>query len=256
MNEHECCYCKKRYREKYAHDRHITTCEFFYKSKHELNYMIETAEERIPTNRELYSIMQEMLIRINRLEDENKKSRHIQNTKINVLEWLNDSMKPKKTLAKFINEDILPNVSKYLETVFDENLIVGVTKAIESAISTYDMDELPMRTFENKPNQYFIFKKDTESNSNMWVQITSNQFDKYISLISSQFLLDFYNIWCVENKHKIETDEDFKDIHITYNRKIIGTGMGTEENRNKRIRESLNKRIMTDVKSIVEYNII
>lgn len=253
MSDYECHYCKKQYREKYKHDRHILICEFFYKSQREIKDIAENIEEKIPSTRELYLIMQDMMFRIKKLEDENKKLKQIQNKKINILEWLNTSTKPKLTLARWINEHIIPNVNKYLETVFEENLVTGITKLIEEAISLFDIEELPLRTFENKPNVFFIYKK--EDDKHIWLQISSTVFDKYITVISQQFVIDFNNKWYLENKSKIDSDETYKDMYVTRYKNIIG-GNTSEEQNNKRIREYIFKQLLTNIKTIVEYDIV
>ena len=253
MSDYECQFCKKQYREKYKHDRHILICEFFYKSQREIKDIAENTEEKIPSTRELYVIMQEMMFRIKKLEDENKKLKQIQNKKINILEWLNTSAKPKLTLARWINEHILPNVNKYLETVFEENLIAGIIKLIEEAISLFDIEELPLRTFENKPNVFFIYKK--EEDKHVWVQITSTAIDRYISIISQEFIIVFNNKWCFENKSKIDNDENYKDIYVTRYKNIIG-GNNTAEQTNKRVREYIFKQLLINIKTIVEYDIV
>ena len=63
-----CCeYCNKTYILKHNYDRHKSVCNFFYKSPKEIADEIDN-EGPIPNMREMYSLIQTMALRIQKLE--------------------------------------------------------------------------------------------------------------------------------------------------------------------------------------------
>lgn len=253
MDQYECNFCKKTYRQKFSYDQHKLCCEFFYKSKREQDYEIEDADEKIPSQRDMYRLMKNMMMRIDKLEQENSKLKQNQRTTVNVLDWLNKSPnQPNITFFDWMKEKILPKVHTYLEIVFTEDLITGIIQVIEDAIASSLTDEIPLRIFENRNNIFYIYKNEKSENKNTWVQITNTMFDKYMSAISNHFVTVFDKYWVQVNKDKIERDETYKEMYLNYNNKVCSDNDTTY----KRIREHVQKRLTQNVQRCREYDII
>ena len=67
---HICKFCNREYKEKFNHDRHAQTCEFLSKTRREQDNEIDRFE-KLPTQKEMFLLIQELSRRITKLEKEN-----------------------------------------------------------------------------------------------------------------------------------------------------------------------------------------
>ena len=81
---YDCKYCKRNYKEKFNYDRHLLCCEFIFKSRREQNNEADLLAP-IPTQREMYQLIQHMSIRIDKLEKDNQRLQQVAKRKHNVL---------------------------------------------------------------------------------------------------------------------------------------------------------------------------
>jgi hypothetical protein len=149
MNGYKCQYCSKTYREKFNYQRHYLCCEFFHKSSRERNNEIDISNVQLPSHRDMYLLIQDMVLRINKLEKENATYRKIQNKKINLLEWLNkeSSEKPIITFSNWIYNNVFPLIKDNLEIVFNRDLFKGILSTFDKAFKTDE--KLPICAFDN-----------------------------------------------------------------------------------------------------------
>ena len=249
MPKYSCPYCKNTYAQKYNYDRHIPCCEFFYKSKKAITENIDLFAEKIPSQAEMFHLMQHMMVRIDKLEQENQQLKRFQKQKINILEWLNKSATSLNvTVQTWIKTEILPMVKTHLDVVFKTDLLATLKEILEKTTAT--TKPIPICCFDNKQGTFYVFKKNNPNEPAQWNQIQNQELDKYLSAISHQFLLEFNNTWCKENEQKIESNEDYKEMYRMYFQKILG---GDETTRNKRLREHLYKTLKQEIKAIKEY---
>jgi hypothetical protein len=140
--------------------------------------------------------------------------------------------------------------------VFSDNLTSGMIQVFEDTISASALDDIPLRVFENKNNSYYILKKNdptTANEANIWVEISSKGFDRYITAVADQFLADFEKYWYNENKEKIDNEEIYKDMYSNYYKKILG---GDSDTMNKNVREHIQKKLRRKIKAIREYEVV
>jgi hypothetical protein len=258
MEKYECKYCNKSYKQKFNYDQHLSVCDFFFKSKKEKDYELDTMDEKIPSSREMYALMKHMMLEIDKLKKEVAKFKQVQKTTttINVLDWLNKFPQPRQPFSVWLKETLLPKVHHYLEIVFSDNLTSGMIQVFEDTISASALDDIPLRVFENKNNSYYILKKNdptTANEANIWVEISSKGFDRYITAVADQFLADFEKYWYNENKEKIDNEEIYKDMYSNYYKKILG---GDSDTMNKNVREHIQKKLRRKIKAIREYEVV
>jgi len=270
---YKCKYCSKTYREKFNYDRHYLCCEFFHKSSRERNNEIDISNEQLPSQRDMYSLLQDMVLRIDKLEKENAKYRKIQNKKINLLEWLNkktNSEQPNIGFSEWIYDVLFPLIKDNLEIVFREDLLKGIIVTFQKAIGSIDEDhKLPICSFDsNKFVLFYVFDKpknlmnyhpnqEIEENDETprWIKISNMDFDRYLSKIDHQFLVDFNRHWYCIHKNKMETDESFKDKYINYHKAILGGDRMSDETRYNKIRHWVYEKIKKRVNTISEIDV-
>lgn len=230
-NGHTCEYCNKEFRENFNYVRHIRCCQFLSKSTRERNNDIEKIEV-VPSNRELLDLIQNLYLRMDRLEKENGKLKHLNNQKkkLSVAEYLNDLCKPSIMVESWI-ESLLNTVEKTLDFVFESDLLTGMKSIIDNGLN--DFDRIPFATFESQPN--VIYRYDERVNE--WTKSTHDDFNKILSKISYHFIVEFVRCWYNTNKTKIDNDEHYKQMYQDYYLKILGGNRLSADSRNNRVRQ-------------------
>jgi hypothetical protein len=123
-----------------------------------MNHEIDIEDDVLPSKKEMYFLMQEMGLKLLKLEVEVKKLKQVQNKKMDVLEWLNKQQKqPEVTLNDWIINSVFPEIQYVLDTVYNEDLLRGY-KALFQRV-TDNQTDLPIRAFDNKSNQLYIYEK-------------------------------------------------------------------------------------------------
>ena len=204
--------------------------------------------------------MQEMAIRIDKLETENAKLKRTQSKKqkISIIEWLNNStqlVQPDTDFDNWITTYVFSLIPQFLDTVYTRDLLAGINALFNFAVANMPSDKSPIRTFDNKPNTFYIYYKDRHDASCVdpkWVIIYSIDFDKYLDKISRQFIVEFVRCWYNVHKERVETDEKYKDTYIEYYQKILGGNKMTDEIRFPRIRHALYTAIKQNAKCIID----
>ena len=252
---YQCCFCKREYKEKFNYDRHKVCCEFLCKSRREqLNELDQI--EKLPTQKEMYMLIQELALRNEKLEKEIAKLKQVQKQKINILEWLNspnNSNNPNIYFNEWILKVVFPEIPNILETVYETNLSTGLMNLFQNIIKTDGLNQLPIRAYENKPNMFYIFQE--KEGGFEWKILTNDEFNKILSKICHQFIVQFKNNWFIPNQEKIEHYENYKDMYVNYYKSILGGNERiSDESRNQKIRQFIYSIIKQNIKSIVEYD--
>jgi hypothetical protein len=210
MDEFECTYCYRKYRKKENYDKHVSCCEFFYRSRREHP---DTIYEPIPSQRELYQLVKELAYKCDKLQQ-----------KIDKLENANRNMH-RKQITEYLKEYI-PEINayrwahqiiieeKHLKTVFENTIIEGLKEVMREHI----FQNSPFCSFYQKNNTLYTYNcesdEDSERTESKWHIITNKELDKIISIISYKFLKAF-----VEWKQTIESPschyEDEVDVEIS-----------------------------------------
>ena len=262
-NFHNCTFCKKQFHHKFNYDRHVLCCEFIHKSTKERENDIDITHQ-LPTQHEMYQLMQHMMMRIHKLEDENTKLKRFKKNKLNALEWLNDQTKcapPTISFSDWIRTHILPSVKEYLDIVFKNGLLSGLIAVFENSISQFNISDIPVCSFDSNLSVIYVYKKNTvdattgESDELKWTKISNTDLDKYLRRISNQFSYDFKTCWYDLHKDDIENDEKYSEMYIEYYQQILG-GKVSDETRFHKLRQYLSTHTKRNLKSIIEYDIV
>ena len=259
MSGYTCNFCSRNYKEKFNYERHYSFCEFINKSNREQNNVLETADT-LPTQLQMYRWMQELAVRVTKLEKENAKLKQVQRQKIDIVNWLNQSIKPDITFHEWIIQYVFKMIPDVLDIVYKNNLLTGFNHLFEKAFNKITMEKSPIRAFDNKPNTFYIYSKvlsetNQENKENQWTMILNSDFDKYLNQIANHFIVQFRNCWFLVNEEKIETEEAYKDMYVNYYQKILGGDCKmTDEVRYQRVRQTFYNHIKQNIKQIVEYD--
>ena len=256
---YSCEICERTYHEKFNLDRHIPYCRFLHLSKRDRDNQAETESEPVPEPRMLYRWMQDMALKIEKLEKENTQLRGVarKQQKEDVGTVLRQHC-PTQSFAAWISASVLAAIPRYLETVYQKDLLSGVAELLSASISSSGAENLPIRAFVHKPSEFYIYEKvktntdkDTVSEgsvgegsvgegSMVWRQIHANDLNQWFALIESHFQTGFRDHWVVPNMDKINgNDEAFTQRYVSYYQKILGNGRMTTDTRYQKLRAHL-----------------
>ena len=238
---YNCPCCGKTFRQKFNYDRHILPCEFFSKSKKEQDFDIDN-NYSLPTQREMFSLMQHMILRIDKLEKENDRLKHVnRRSKVKVIDYLNGYSfeNPLYSFTDWIRNIILPDVKNHLETVFEKDLLSGMVELLVNNIINNKEKNVPIACFQCDKNIYYIYDTEEVYNSLRWFKLDSHEMDQYLCRMTKQFIYDFNNIWHKQHEDKIRNSEEWEEKSVHYYTKILGGMRMKDETLYRKIRESV-----------------
>ena len=142
-SSHVCLSCSTEFKYKKQYNEHILCCSFLKERTKERNTNMDLVDDRIPSDRMLYELVKNLALKCDRLEKEVEDLRRIarkEKKKIDILDYLRQHQAPAKNYQQWMKEiEVQP---RYLEIVFENNIIMGVTKLVEDYISGFTNDQL------------------------------------------------------------------------------------------------------------------
>ena len=192
---YKCTYCSKEYKRKSAYKKHEILCKLLKNStQNNINKSNEILN--IPQYKDLYSVVTQLVSKINKLETEVYTLKSIITTNINtqnkLLEpniILKEKMKPSSTydhiLSHFIVED------KYINYVY----ITNYSKTIIQIIYDKFLSEKCMIMLSEQTNIIYIY-------NNEWIKLPNTKWIELNNLIIKKIKQQF-NKWSKTNKESI-----------------------------------------------------
>jgi uncharacterized protein YeeX (DUF496 family) len=209
---------------------------------------MELVDDRIPSDRMLYELVKNLALKCDRLEKEVEDLRRIarkEKKKIDILDYLRQHQAPAKNYQQWMKEIEVQH--RYLEIVFENNIIMGVTKLIEDYISGFTNDQLPLAAFSHKSGQIYIYKE-------AWAQINPETLNTLFDILSTRFLIS-YTQWEAENPDLKRENEETAKLKMQYKRKILGTYI-SDDTKYKRFSTHVFDCLKQGIRTITEYEFV
>ena len=214
-SNYSCNYCTKSYILKHNYDKHISTCEFFCKS----NKGNVDVDGPIPTMKDMYSLVQDLTLRVQKLEKENTNLKQRANKQSNPLSILK-TVKPEIAFSQWLKKYMLPEIKHHLRSVLDNTLLYGIHALFQDVFGEMqDQSCAPVQYYPNKQHNMYVY--ETDDHKCAWRIATNDDLEKYIRLITNEFHNQF-RIWCENNKETLDRDEELFSL---YYRKILSDDM-------------------------------
>ncbi len=245
----QCCiYCGKSYKKKNNLDKHIVLCELLNNSK-KTNYLVVEEEDEIPSQRKMYQMLLELGCKFNKLEekvDELNKWVVKKKKKINVIEWLNNNMRPSRKFEKLI--EIIAVTNDDIKYLFENTFVDTLNHIFSRNIyNVSDAEDSPIFAFVQKVNVFYIYENDEIG----WIELGREEMIKFLNKVYMK-LFRFYSDYKKENSDKIRDDESFSILCDKTSVKMMNTDFRQEQILGK-IRSNMYSRMKTDMKGLVEY---
>lgn len=243
-SDYQCSICNRSYREKFNFDRHVVYCTFLNESRRERNNSAEVESEPIPDTRMMYKWMQEMALKIEKLEKGNDKLRGVVRVqkKNDVEDWIKQNCYsgekcPSVSFSVWMGTPVLAAIPQHLNTVFQKDLLAGMSDLL---VACAVGENLPIRAFTNKVSEFYIYELNKNNENMEWKKMDTKDIFQWFSLIESHFQTAFRDHWVVPNMSKINgSDEQFSQLYVLNYQKILGNGRMTTDTRYQRLRNVL-----------------
>lgn len=241
-----CCYCGKIYKKKTNLEKHVNLCELLNNSKKPTKYQEDKHD--IPSQRKIYEILLELGNKFNRLNekvDELNKWVIKKKKKINVIEWLNENIKP-SCYFDDLNEkiNIVDNdVQILFEYTFYDTLNHIFTREI------YDLtdEENPLFASVQKINTFYVYDKNEEG----WIELNKEKLINFLNKIYMKLFRMFIN-FKKTIAEKISKDDKFSILCDKTCIKLTNIDFNQETILGK-IRSNMYNKIKKDVKIFIDY---
>lgn len=204
-SSYSCEYCSKTFILKHNYDRHSSTCSFFYKTPKEISDEIDN-EGPVPTMKEMYSLIQHMALRIQKLEKINANLKQRASREDNPLIILKN-ITPELGFSQWLKKYMLPDVKNHIQTVFDYTLFDGIVALFKDVFAESQRQSCrPIQYYSSKQNNIYIYDVSAK-NRETWKVATNADLDKYIHMITNEFHNQF-RIWFENNEDLMGKDEE------------------------------------------------
>jgi hypothetical protein len=226
MTDIYCNYCYKTWKLKREYDKHIACCEYFHNLRRSPG--MENYGGKIPTMQEVLKLVETLINKVDKQEKEIAKLKTALNSKQKrvILDWLNcPSQIPLQTFDEWWHLIVVDNV--HLQYVFKYDLTEGIKLAIETYLKTYGKTKLPVRTFTQKPNLFYVYNMNEDKKMG-WKIMNNSELETMIMYLSQLFLREFLK-WQKDNATDLEENEDKKEQELMYMIKINGMKMSLDK---------------------------
>lgn len=252
-----CEHCNRPFYVEDNYTKHVICCKFFHQTRAQRDVDTDMTIDPLPTPRQQYRLIQELMVRNNELSVEVAKLKDMmqrRNRKI-VLDLLSHpANRPLQTFTQWTQS--LEVSSAHLEAVFDFDLLTGMKRCIGDSIEKILIHDLPLRTFVEKPNMFYIY--DTHVNAcslvnassppttttttatPKWVNMNTAEFSKWVTNVFAHRFLQAFTVWKTEQMRTIDRKNDkLMDIMMRYSQKVLGYGPSSDDKRSGDLRKWL-----------------
>ena len=230
MQVNRCSFCERNFHFKELYDRHVPTCEFFYKSQRERQRDSE-AIDALPLPADVFQLVKHVLYEQQELKEKVRKL-ELQLGRVKKHQLLQHTPAPIHLFNDWIK--LFDVTMDHLKQVFETDLYEGMKKCIEDRIKTEKIEDIPLRISPERPNTLYIWSADV----NKWIICDIESFMYLLDKLADSFLR-VYCHWEDENMRLLDSTPENKDKHVLYLMKITGAGMLHKERRRMELRSWL-----------------
>jgi len=243
-----CCHvCNKKYTKLASLNKHKILCDFKMKTKRERQIELEELED-IPSHYQLVKIVQELTLKLIKMEEKmedmqqfvNKKKR-----KLNIILWLDTNIVPTIGFLEWVHSSLIVK-SRHFENLMENTIFHTIQQVFEDNLSETDFI-YPITCFSQKNGVFYICEKKVDG-SPEWRQLVLNDFILLLSTIQKKIIKELTK-WKATNQHKFDDDNK---LSILFNKSLIKLmNINFSQNHNvTRIKNALYHYLKRDLKSL------
>jgi uncharacterized protein YeeX (DUF496 family) len=245
----QCCiHCGKSYKKKINLDKHLVICDLLQQSRKKQKMIIyDEDDEQIPSQRKIFEMLIELGQKYSRLEEkveEINKWVVKKKKKINVLDWLNNNIKPNINFDNILEKIIINDND--VKNILINSFYDVLNEVFSRTIYNFNELENPIFAFVQKQNVFYIY----DSNG-IWIELTRERLIKFLNKVHMKIFKEF-NDWKKINSNEIKSDSSLATICDKTLVKIMSVEFNQESILSK-VRASMFSRMKTDMKALVEF---
>jgi len=236
--ERKCCSnCGKEYKIRSNLEKHKMVCDILMPKNNDIEEAI------IPSQKTLYKMLLELGQKFNRMEEKmSEMSKMVVKKKnINILDWLKNNLKPDYTFEYLPDKIIV--VATDIEYLFNNNFYDTLNGIFIRTIYS-DINVVPLFVFKKK-----IYSYEKEG----WVELTRENLTRFLNNIHLKMSKVLFE-WKKNHRDEINSNDT---ISIMYDKTMVKL-MSVEvkqENTYSRIKNMMEARLKTDIKTMIEYDV-
>lgn len=283
-----CRNCGKVYKRRTALDKHLLLCELVLRSDNKIKsksnkmhskngnsasttvYEDDEADSYIPSNKDLYQVVFELVKKYELLEKKvDKINKYVikEKKKINILDWLNNNHIPNTTADSMMEEiGSDENVSNISNISNVSHLIIGDNKPkvsdivctiMSNKLGYTDGNIMPMVSFTQNPNTIYIFNEvknnasSSQSQEKKWLELSKEKLTTYLVSIH-MYIVKQMSKWKQDNKARLENDTNLRDAYDKAFVKVMGFNSKSELYYSK-AKTMMCVKVKKDIKAFIEY---
>ena len=236
-----CAECSKVYKTKSNYEKHLILCGIIAKGK----CADEEILDNLPSQKMMYKMILELGQKYNRLEEKmNEVNKWVvkKKKKVDVIEWLNATVKPEYTFDELIDKIHVTDAN--IEFMFN-NTVYDTYGAI------LYIELQPIFAFIQKPGLLYAFVSNEAGAAGVWIELSREKLIRFFKLIHVKITRVLFDM-----KKKHLDDIYSSDSIATMFDKTISKILGVDFKHDPtlaRFKNMVYSRLKTDVKTMVEY---
>jgi hypothetical protein len=267
-----CAQCGKGYKTKTNYEKHLILCGIISKGNQRSND--EEMLDNLPSQKMMYKMILELGQKYNRLEEKmNEVNKWVvkKKKKIDVIEWLNTTIKPEYIFDELIDKTYVTDANiefMFNNTVYDtynsilENPLLRnpLFKKVEQNFDdkgcveqNFDdkgcVDVQPIFAFIQKPGLLYAFVSN--EGGGIWVELPRDKLIRFLKLIHLKITRALFD-WKKNHLDNIYSSDSVATMFDKTTSKLMAIDF-KQEHTLSRFKNIMYSRLKTDVKTMIEY---
>ena len=241
-----CChFCNKKYTKLASLNKHKILCDFKMKTKRERQIELEELED-IPSHYQLVKIVQELTLKLIKMEEKmedmqqfvNKKKR-----KLNIILWLDTNIVPTIGFLEWVHSSLIVK-SRHFENLMENTIFHTIQQVFEDNLSETDFI-YPITCFSQKNGVFYICEKKRDGTAE-WKKLVLEDFILLLRIVQKGITSELTK-WKEQNQHKFDDSR----ISVIFNKAVIKLMdiSFSQDNNMSRMKNGLYNYLKKDLKS-------
>jgi hypothetical protein len=237
-----CVNCGKGYKSRTGLDRHLVLCELVHKIKSGKKFIEET-EPEIPSPKVMYQMILQLAEKYHNLEEKTTEMNKWvvkKKKKMDVVVWLNDSVKPDYEFDGITDRFIIcdADVEFMMENCLHETIYRVLIRVLSDAV-------VPIFAFNQKSGILYMYEKE------QWTELPADRLTRLLNICQrkiSKAMLD----WKKKHKEEINSSDAFATRYDKAVLRLMSVEFRSDAQTNK-AKNAIYSRLKTDAKTVIEY---
>lgn len=245
-NYPNCCVnCGKGYKTRCGLDKHLILCELVHKIKSGKK-VTEEVELEIPSPKIMYQMIIQLAEKYQRLEEKTTEMNKWvvkKKKKMDVVVWLNDSVKPEYEFEGIADRVIIDDAD--VEFMLENSLHETIYRVLFRHLGYDEEQVVPVFAFTQKQGVLYMYEKE------QWTELSSDRLIRLLNICQrkiSKAMLD----WKKKHKDEIYASDAFATRYDKAVLRLMNIEFRESGQLNK-AKNAIYNRFKTDAKTVIEY---